>query len=639
MVRSIALFACVFALLGAARGQEPKPPPAEQAGALDLVPADAVAAIAVRNMAELVKRGDTLVKDGELDLPPGAGLAEGYNWLVDYLEVRRGLDDRGSAALMLLKPLPSLNDVVMIVPVADFDEMAANFKLTREDLIEGKAVDRGSQKEFKPRYIMRRGQHLALSGSTASLEAVAKGATLAATLAAEDRKSLAQDDILLYFNPRRMDDVWREAMRIRKEDLARFPAGELPTLRRFADAIDDLQYVVGGLRLEGGAGATALLEFKGEKSREILTPLVSGKSPTSLAGLPAGRVLAAHATSGGGEAAADLARDLALFWLMTAQFNAQPLVSTAQRSGLAGVLGEMWQRLEGSRSALYENDNPERDGHFSLVAVLDTADAERFVADMTGLAPFVNAAMLPPEDNGAIDAKMIDGLVAQLGDENFQVRDLASTKLALVGVAALPALEKAAGSSDAEVKFRARALREQILGFKANLLEKDLLSQIRPNFAYFPKQETRSGRPVDIVQLRLPDDDAEYAPQLRRLLGPEWSKLRLATVGKRVIVLAGSNTALLDAAIAQVKSGEKGLESEASLAAFRARAPTGQSAELHVSQGRWLELLRPAADQPPAAGQPPSVTSLGVTIGPQRVRFQLFMPLQEIKGVAKQHRR
>ncbi len=48
MVRYIALFACVLALPGATRAQEPKPPPAEQAGALDLIPADAVAAIAVR---------------------------------------------------------------------------------------------------------------------------------------------------------------------------------------------------------------------------------------------------------------------------------------------------------------------------------------------------------------------------------------------------------------------------------------------------------------------------------------------------------------------------------------------------------------------------------------------------------------
>jgi hypothetical protein len=633
MIRYVALVVCVFALPGAAWGQEPKPPAVERAGALDLIPADAVAAIAVRNMAELITRGEVLIKEGELKLPPGAGLPEGYNWLVDYLEVRRGLDDRGSAALMLLKPLPSLNDLVVIVPVADFDEMAANFKLTGKDLAEGKVVDRGAQKEFKPRYLMRLGQHLAMSGSTTSLETLAKARTLAATLAPEDRTSLAQDDILLYANPRRMEDIWLEALRIRKEDLARFPAGELPTLRRVADAIDDLQYVVGGLRLDGGVGAAVLLELKGQKSRDILTPLAGSNSPTSLAGLPAGRVLSAHATSGGGQGPADLARDLAQYWLMTAQFNAQPLVSTTQSAGLAGVLGEMWERLEGSRSALYENENPERDGHFSLVAVLDTADAERFVADMTGLTPFVNASLLAPDKEGPIDAKMIDALVAQLGDENFQVRDLANTKLALVGVGALPALEKAAGSSDAEVKFRAAALREQILGSKANLLEKDLLSQIRPSFAYFPKQETRAGRPVDIVQLRLPPDDAEYVPQLRRLLGPEWSKVRLATVGKRVVVLAGSDTALLEAAITQVKSNEKGLEGDPSVSAFRARAPAGQTAELHVSLGRWLELLRPAVDQPQAKR---SATSLGFKITPQRVRMQFFAPTGEIQSVVRQ---
>jgi hypothetical protein len=429
-------------------------------------------------------------------------------------------------------------------------------------------------------------------------------------------------------------------LRIRKEDLAKFPPGELDDLKRVAEATDDLKYLIGGVRLEDGVGVTVVLQMEGEKSRAILTPLAGdGRTSTSLAGLPTGRVLAAHALAGDGKPSAALARDLVKYLLAHSQIDALPLASAAHRSGLAGVMGHLWQRLEGSRTALYENENPDRDGHFSLVAILDTADGEKFVAQMTSLAPFVNAALAPPDATAAIDAATIETLIKQLGDEDFQVRDLATTKLALIGTPALAALEKASQSSDVEVKFRAQSLREQILGSKADLLERDVLSQIQPSFVYAPKQETRAGRPVDVIQLRLAKDEAEFVPHLRRLLGPEWSKLRLATVGKRVIVLAGSNTALLDAAIENVKADKPGLAADPRLAGFRASAAAGATAELHVSQARWLHILGPQnTAAPPADEADHSLTSLALSIEPQRVRIQTFVPIDEIKAVLKQVR-
>ena len=59
--------------LSSTRGQEPLQP-----GPLDLIPADAVAAIAIRNASDLVKRGDALVKEAALDAPD-SGLSAGYS--------------------------------------------------------------------------------------------------------------------------------------------------------------------------------------------------------------------------------------------------------------------------------------------------------------------------------------------------------------------------------------------------------------------------------------------------------------------------------------------------------------------------------------------------------------------------------
>jgi hypothetical protein len=315
-------------------------------------------------------------------------------------------------------------------------------------------------------------------------------------------------------------------------------------------------------------------------------------------------------------------------------------VSIGHRPNVVGVFGEVWQRLEGSRAALYENEYPDRDGAFSLLAVLDTQDAPRFIADMANLARFINASGLSADESDeAIDAQTVAALVADLAHDEYRVRQTAATKLGLVGPPALPALEKAAKSADAEVRFRAEALQAQINTLIAeqrkDLLQGDLLSRIQPNFAHFPRAEKRGGHDIDIVRLRLKTNEATYAADLKRLLGPDWNKLRLAPIGKQVVVMLGSNTALFERAIANVEAGEQGLAADARLARFRSRAPAEETIELHLSLSRSQELAETKADAKsvPEGGAP--LSSLGISIAPQRVRLDLFAPFEEVKSVVK----
>ena len=61
----------------------------------------------------------------------------------------------------------------------------------------------------------------------------------------------------------------------------------------------------------------------------------------------------------------------------------------------------------------------------------------------------------------------IERLVTQLGDDDFEVRDVAFEELRKLKAAALPSLKKAAATTkDAEVGFRARLLIEAINGVK-----------------------------------------------------------------------------------------------------------------------------------------------------------------------------
>lgn len=647
MVRSPVFLSAMVALpligalsvVGSARGQEPAKQPKPEtakAGALDIIAADAVAALAIGNVSQLIKRGDEFIDKTKADVP--FRLSMGYLFVVGHLGLTRGLDDEGAAALMLLKKEGDLESLVLAAPVGDFTMMAANFKLRREDLAEGKIVDRQlvEGKEVPPyaRYVAVRGSHLLMGGKPDLLELAVKAKPLSGVLPEEDRATLAQDDVLLYGNARPFKGEWTGVSRDLERELAKLAADDADALRKLIEATPDLQYALGGLRLEDGLGASIVMRYEGEKSREILTGLQGGKpGNTTLAGLPLGNTLAAHASSGDGDNSAALARAL-LHWLMQAfAADTDRFVSAGHRPNVVGVFGEVWQRLDGSRSALYENESPDRDGMFSLVAVLDTDDAPRFLADMTDLARFVNASTLSADDDSKIDDKTIAELIAKLGHDEFQVRQTATTKLRLVGPPALPALEAAAESADAEVRFRARAVREQINKVLAEeregLAKGDLLSQLKPNFAWFPRHEMRGGQSVDVVELRLEAEDAAYAAQLHRLLGPEWRKLRLVAVGNRVVVLFGSNTALLDTAIGNVKAGEAALQGDPRYAPFRARNAAESTAEFHLSLARLMEAATPDAEQGAA------VSSLGLSIVPQRVRADLFSPYEDVKTLIR----
>jgi HEAT repeat protein len=617
--------------------------PADEAkpGALDVIASDALGAIAIRNVKELTTRGDAMID--KADIKAAMRVSDLYRMGILFLGLSRGVDEEGAAAVMLMSSKPDAQAFVLAVPVADAEAMAGNFKLTAKDFAGGKVVDRREREQgdhfLGPfvRYAALDGQHFYLGGDPKVMQAAIKGKRLSAVLNPQDRATLAEDDLIGYANRQQLDDDGKRMFSDEfKRQLKQFDADEKSPLRQSGDAIEDLDMVVGGLRLDEGLGTTLVLNFKGDKSRAVLTKLQGGKAKAALAGLPAGRVLGAHSSSGDGDASAALLKSLLMAKL---PFDEQMFISAAHRPNIVGVFGELWQRLEGSRTAIYENENADRDGLFSLVAILETENAEKFIADMTSLATFVNAATLTGDDAAkAIDEKTIAELIAQLGDEQFRVRQLATTKLGLIGPPALAALAKAEKSPDPEVQFRAAMVRQQIAASLAaqreDLLKHDLLDRIKPQFAYFPKRETRSGRPVDIVQIKMRAEEEEYAPQLQRFLGPDWSKLRLATVGERVIVLLGSDTALLEKAIANVNSGEPGLAADARYAQFQQRSPKDPTATFHLRLARSQELL--ATEPVKDAAAPTGATSLGITIAPQRLRLDLFAPYSEVKAVVKQ---
>lgn len=639
MLRVRSLMAVLVILFASEKCPSAEPKLADASpGVLEVIPADVVGAIGIRSVNDLTKRGDRLIEAADVKSP--MRLTDAYRFVATFLGLHRGLDEDGSAALMLLNEKVDEAAFVLAVPIADLEAMAGNFKLTAKDLAEGKVIDRRERegKDVFPyaNHIAHHNRHLYLGGSVENIRAATQGKSLGETLSVSDRRSLAKDDIVFYANRSKMDETWKFMADEIERQFQRLEGESSAQLRQVAAAVDDWQSVVAGVRLEEGFGSTVLLKFRGEKSREILTLLQGNEIQANLSSLPLGRVLAAHASSGDGESSGALVRSLMLTGL---PIDERLFISATHRPNIAGVFGEVWQRLQGSRSALYENENPERDGQFSLVAILETEDADQFLADVTSLATFVNAATLAPNEvAAAIDGKTLDELVAMLGHDEYRVRQLATTKLGLIGEPAFDALKIAAvHSKDVEVQFRAAELcaqMEKLRGVhREELLKHDLLSQLQPKFAFFPKQETVAERPVDIVQMKLRDEEAMYVPQLRSLFGPQWSKLRLAKVDNRIVMLVGSRTEILEQAIQGVAADKPGLRSAAMLAAFEERSDPRPTATLH------LRLAQLQAGARRESNEDAGVTSLGITIAPQQLRFDLFAPLDEVKAVVAEFNR
>jgi len=77
-------------------------------------------------------------------------------------------------------------------------------------------------------------------------------------------------------------------------------------------------------------------------------------------------------------------------------------------------------------------------------------------------APLANARDLPAPGPAAPTAGDVPGLIRQLGDADFRVREAATRRLREIGKSAVPALREALASADPEVCSRADSLLRQV---------------------------------------------------------------------------------------------------------------------------------------------------------------------------------
>ena len=627
--------------------------PLRAQGILDFIPADAMFAAVIRNADELRKKGDKLGEDSGLrpiyrpsQLLPLAYVVMGINGA--------SVDETKPFAIVCVNPKvvdekaenTPIECLTVAFPVKDVAVMAQNFGLKKEDLQSGKIVEAKKDVGLLGRhqaYCVLKGHHCYLGFHKKALEQVTTTKGLSGELKLNQRKLLGDSDGLLHLGTEAWGDMWKRFIRDTEKQLdVGQEDEEKKAAKEFLEALGSVRFGMMAFRLDGGLGFSFLSVFPregNEAARKFLSAVRGGDGPSSLTGLPEGHAVAVQASKGDGTKNRQIAR---MFFRIAVQRFLEPgnFFGEGHRSSLMNVFGEVWQRLQGSRLALYRMADPAELGAFSLVAILDTEDAGKFLAELRQLAKLGSAEGIDLKTDAGkkANAAEIEKLVSDLGHRRFSVRDSAQYKLELAGEAVLPYLEKALKSTDIEVSRRAERIKREIVkaaeARQKELLSGELTRSLKPSFAFLDRTEKAEGQEVKLIAVKLSKQDAAAAPQLAKLFGPDWNKVRVATVNEKVVILVGSDFGLFKAALRNLQDSKPGLASSIRLIDQARKTDPGRKVELHFSAEAAMGIM--AGDVLPKPGKlGPPLSSVTLSVEPDRVQADIWMPPAEIKVLLK----
>lgn len=612
---------------------------------LDLVPADATAGIAIRNVAELSKRGDEFVNE--------AGMQNLFRpsqlWLLalQFLGINGGIDLKSPTAIVLAPPekgqdllnLPNLDRfLVLILPFTEIDALARNFGFENGQLKAGK-MEEGKGTNFG-KFFFARGKHLYIGNTREAIARVLDGKAGRKELSAAQKKSVNDSDVVIHVNPRAMGKEWGSFIDNLRSQFGKLDDNaEQQVIDHFLDALTDVRYGLGTLRVDRGLGVSLLAVLGNEKKggKEFLKTLGAAQSAANLRGLPDGNVLAVQASQGDGRKTGIIAKVL-FDWVLKTLVRDRRILAAVDQPVVVGVFTEVWTRLRGSRLAIYKNPAESEQGLMSGVAILDTDDAGKFLADLRTLAKIADGKGLElnPKEKGkpAVD---VEQLIRDLSDRQYHVRESATLKLRLLGEPVLPRLDKARRAAELEVSRRADRLYRQIAEAAAarrkELLYAEVLRSIRPTFAYIAEAEKRQGRVVDVVRIQLSDADVQRArPFMKQLLGPEWNNLRLVPHGKQVVAFFGSDLDLLNETLRNLAGDKPGLQGSTAIKAFQRQAPSARMIELHLAMASLLALIDPQGVRLPAKAV---LSSAGLSVGADYLQLDMWVPSSEVSIIAR----
>jgi hypothetical protein len=192
-------------------------------------------------------------------------------------------------------------------------------------------------------------------------------------------------------------------------------------------------------------------------------------------------------------------------------------------------------------------------------------------------------------------------------------------RFAVIGILDLGDTEKHLGEMATVVKHLNTAAANAAKGTDRKPME----------FAYEGKAEKIDGVRLDFLRVTIPDLKDEEKKHLEEMLGPEWSKVRLAVQGKKVAFLAGSHLGLLREALTNIKKESKGLAEDRVVTGELKRLARERKLEVHVNL-RNLALFQRGKKPEPVTG----LTSIALTVEESRVQLEIVAAASEVKPFA-----
>lgn len=528
---------------------------------------------------------------------------------------------------------PHLFSIRVLLSVTDVKSLASNLKISAEELQNGeihKIPNPTSTLISSLNFVQLQGQQVTMSSSESLLDTLKPEDSLLGNLSSKDKEILANDDMVIVLGQAAFDGYVRDYLNYLVNP------SQKDTLTRF---FDDLRCVVSGIHIAHGIGTTTIANLKSSDSTSLVGESFDSTRDSTLAKLPSGKILATHALQADSKTTGGLLGSL-LSITRNAISNQITRLSIDSESYLMdSLLGTALDRIKGGHLVLYENSDRNRNGDFSLLGVLTTDDADAFIKDLSGLAPFVNAASMSESELAtSFPQAKIDELVTELGESHYQRRELAKFKLKLLGACAVPALEKAASARDLELRLAARELLESVrldaATARTDLIKGSLFKQLKPRFTYAPQQETMASTDIGMLTMKLEGDAQQARNKMDSLFGPEWQTARVATTGNEVLLLLGSETSILEKAIAKQKLPDNEVMTHKACRSFRERARDETIFEFHLAISRLAYLLDLGISEDKSANtkEIDRVSSFGLTIKEKQIRMDTYTPPQDVKA-------
>lgn len=634
----------------------------------DLVPQSAIGAILFRNVTEMKKRGDAVT--AKLGHPDGfsmLGKMVGGSLILGELID----DDRPCGAMWFERSLveePANRyrmhpiAVALAIKQDDLDDVAMRLDIEREAFERGETASGEGAIGYDKWFARLQGDYVWITSHEELFEYVLiREKTLTDVIPESRRQAIVESDGVFAANgtASEINHPWlvEESEKWLAEHKNLDPE-EKHAVRDFFSMFQAVTWGTVSVRVDGGLAFNVDVFFDPkyhDAIETVLRRINPNGSASTLAGLPDAPVLLAHAAHVEGDATlpaiAVMVRELHKNWKPRwKNLDQRGFLSGIQELEMLGVFGEVWGRISSYRAALYRNPAPERFGLMSLVAVLDTHDAGELVTELRELGGFIDGTGLPLSEPGepppAATEEAIQELIQDLADRRYQVRQSATVRLTLIGEPALKRVRAAQESAFLEVRRRATRIRERIEAkvrqARDEAVKPGLIRKAKPTFVFHAAEEERVGKVVHVVEMKTAPG-AEVEGHMQTAFGIGWRQIRFVPHGSRLVVMVGSDTALLDQTLRNLDNNAPGLAASKPEQLATNPLHAQRVAEFRIGVSRFLDLTRmaepPAKDDPNADGKAPDeepdelgeLSGFGVTVRPDFILLEWRLSIEDLK--------